>query len=100
MNIEAVLEKKVNGLYDFEVTELADELTNKIEKKKTKLQGYESSIIFLNKSEVIDIFNKYASCSNNSFHSLQSRVCNVHKELSIPCVTSFLTTLGAPAPHV
>ena len=61
MNIEAVLEKKVNGLYDLEVTELADELTNKIEKKKTKLQGYESSFITLNKSEVIDIFNKYAS---------------------------------------
>ena len=45
MNIEAVLEKKVNGLYDLEVSELADELTNKIEKKKTKLQGYEDRYI-------------------------------------------------------
>jgi hypothetical protein len=43
MKIEKVLEKKVNNLYDIEVLELAKEITDKIEKKKTKLQGYDAS---------------------------------------------------------
>lgn len=61
MKIEKVLEKKVNNLYDIEVLELAKEITDKIEKKKTKLQGYDASSVTLSKSEVVDIFEKYAT---------------------------------------
>lgn len=61
MKIEKVLEKKVNNLYDIEVLELAKEITDKIEKKKTKLQGYDASCVIFSKSEVVDIFEKYAT---------------------------------------
>ena len=61
MKIEKVLEKKVNALYDSEVLELSKEINEKIEKKKTKLNGYECSPIVLSKSGVIDIFEKYAT---------------------------------------
>jgi len=61
MKIEKVLEKKVNNLYNIDVEELANEITDKIEKKKTKLQGYDASPITLSKDEVVDIFEKYAT---------------------------------------
>jgi hypothetical protein len=61
MKIEKVLEKKVNNLYDIEVLELAKEITDKIEKKKTKLQGYDASNVTFCKSEVVEIFEKYAT---------------------------------------
>ena len=61
MKIEKILEKKVNNLYDIEVLELAKEITDKIENKKTKLQGYDACSVTLSKSEVVDIFEKYAT---------------------------------------
>jgi hypothetical protein len=61
MKIEKVLEKKVDALYDLEVLELAEEITEKIEKKKTKLRGYDFTNIVLTKDDVIDMFEKYAN---------------------------------------
>tara|TARA_R100000908_G_scaffold56710_1_gene32242 strand:+ start:38692 stop:39021 length:330 start_codon:yes stop_codon:yes gene_type:complete len=61
MKIEKVLEKKVNNLYDVEVEELALLIKDKIEKKKTKFQGYDASCVNFNKSDVIEIFEKYAT---------------------------------------
>lgn len=72
MKIEKVLEKKVNHLYDIDVEELAKEITDKIEKKKTKLQGYDASSVTFSKSEVVDIFEKYATVKQYSSPSTVS----------------------------